>query len=411
MWESVRRFGLAHCDLPTLIWNVSVMLRLLALKVQKDAAPIPKSFYVINAACAVCYIFNYQLSMLCFVFVGCRQTGDVLAAILVFSIGTNSLIGITKLMYLFYYQDNVQSMVDGYLAYDTLPPAPSTVGLMAATMTNVKKRAMLFWAVMMGNGFVYNLQPLLMPSRHVLYDEHVLFGLQLILGTSNYLLALVFIFTSVAFICYTVSNITGLLIITTGYSEARMLALSAEMCQLWNDARLHYDKNFNVDYTKNSKDKLAFKEMNKYIKMRLKRIVQSHATNINLVKKIEDIFREAIATEFALLAVALICDLLGGLEQTYIILPFALMQVSMDCYIGQKLMEASEIFEAAVYSCNWEEFDAPNMKSVLMILKMSQKTLTLSAGGVSTLSFGFLMLLIKSVYSAYAALRSTMESN
>nr|AFC91746.1 putative odorant receptor OR49 [Cydia pomonella] len=403
--ETLDKFGLAHCDLPTMMWNVAVMLRVVAVKIEGGATSIPIFFYLLATVAIVLYFFNYYASMLVFVLVGCRETGDILAGIMVLSISMNSLIGINKLFYIYRHQDKVQSLVADYVAYDRIAPWPGTSALMAELMRSVKKRLILFWTVTMGNAFIFNLQPLVMPSRLNLYDKHVVYGLKFILGITNYPIAIVNIVACTFFICYITSSIGGLLIVTTGYSEGRLLALSQEMRDLWSDAHKHYSENFEGD----SEDKKAAKELNNYVKYRLQVIVKSHAINIDVIKKLEGIFRNAIAVEFILLTAGLSIDLLGGLEDTYIILPFSLMQVGMDCYLGQKLMDACKVFEDAIYDCKWENFDVKNRKTVLLMLKISQRTLSLSAGGVATLSFECLMAMYKAVYSAYTALRSTME--
>nr|AXF48785.1 odorant receptors OR38.2 [Lobesia botrana] len=53
----------------------------------------------------------------------------------------------------------------------------------------------------------------------------------------------------------------------------------------------------------------------------------------------------------------------------------------MDCFTGQKLINANKVFEDAVYTCRWEDFDVNNRKLVLLLLQNSQKTMRLSAGG------------------------------
>ncbi|XP_047992764.1 odorant receptor 67a-like [Leguminivora glycinivorella] len=405
MIETLDKFGLAHCDLPTMMWNVAVMLRVVAVKIEGGAKSISVFFYLFATVNIVLYFFNYYASMLVFVLVGCRESGDMLAGIMVISISMNSLIGINKLFYIYTHQDKVQSLVADYIAYDRVTAWPGTTALMAALMRNVKTRLILFWAVTMGNAFIFNLQPLVMPSRLNLYDKHVVYGLKFILNITNYPFAVANIVACTFFICYITSSIGGLLIVTCGYSEVRLLTLSQEMRDLWSDAHKHYSENFEGD----SHDKHAAKELNNYINYRLQAIVKSHAINIDIVKKLEGLFRNAIAVEFILLTAGLIVDLLGGLGDTYIILPFSIMQVSMDCYLGQKLMDASKVFENAIYDCKWENFDVKNRKTVLLTLMMSQRILSLSAGGVATLSFECLMAMYKAVYSAYTALRSTME--
>ncbi|XP_063537473.1 uncharacterized protein LOC134746835 [Cydia strobilella] len=405
MMETLDKFGLAHCDLPTMMWNVAVMLRVVAVKIESSAKSIPIFFYILATVFIVLYFFNYYASMLVFMFVGCRETGDILAGIMVLSVSMNSLIGINKLMCMYIHQDKVQSLVTDYIAYDRMPLWPGTTALMADLMRSVRKRMILFWTVTMGNVFIFNLQPLVkLSSLNNLYDKHVVYGLKFILGITNYPITIVIIVISTFFIGYITSSIGGLLIVTTGYSEVRLLALSQEMRNLWSDAHKHYSENFEGD----SEDKKAAK-LNNYVKYRLQVIVKSHATNIDLIKKLEVIFRNAIAVEFILLTAGLSIDLLAGLEVTYLIVPFSMMQVGMDCYLGQKLMDACKCFEDAIYDSKWENFDVKNRKTVMLMVRMSQRTLSLSAGGVATLSFECLMVIYKTVYSAYTALRSTME--
>ncbi|XP_047992697.1 uncharacterized protein LOC125231298, partial [Leguminivora glycinivorella] len=401
----LEKLSLSRSDLPTMMWSVAVSLRVVAVKIESGAKSIPIFFYVLAAVNIVVYFFNYYASMFVFVLVGCRESGDMLAGIMVLSISMNSLIGVNKLFYIYTHQDQVQSLVADYMAYDRVPPWPGTTALMAKLMWSVKKRLLLFWTVTMGNAFIFNLQPLVMPSSELnLYDKHVVYGLKFILGITNYQIAVVNIIACTFFICYITSSIGGFLIVTCGYSEVRLLALGQEMRDLWSDAHKHYSDNFeDAVYDRNSA-----KQLNNYIKYRLQDIVKSHATNISCTKKLEEVFRNANAAEFILLTAGLIVDLLGGLSDTYIILPFSIMQVSMDCYLGQKLMDASKTFETSVYDCKWENFDVNNRKTVLLLLRMSQKTLSLSAGGVATLSFECLKAMYKAVYSAYTALRSTI---
>lgn len=215
---------------------------------------------------------------------------------------------------------------------------------------------------------------------------------------------------------YLPANISAFLIVLIGYTEATMLALSEELVNLWSDAQHYYRENY-MEINFSEDDALATpidhgernRIMNKYIKQKLENIVKIHTTNINLIRKIEGVFRGAIAMEFLLLITGLIAELLGGLENTFIEMPFALMQVSMDCLTGQRLMDACARFESSVYDCKWENFDVANMKTVLLMLHNAQKTMVLSAGGMIKLSFSCLMTVIRSIYTTYTTLRSTMD--
>lgn len=189
--------------------------------------------------------------------------------------------------------------------------------------------------------------------------------------------------------------------------EAQILALGEELLNVWDDAKLQYQGIDDVD-----EEEFDIKEkhdaINESINLRLKDIIKGHATTINLLLQVEDIYRGAFAFEFAILSIGLIAELLGGLENTYMEVPFAIIQVGMDCLTGQRVMDACHTFENAVYSCKWERFNATNMKTVFLILMNSQKTLTLTAGGIAVLNFAYLMSVIRSVYSAFTTLRSVM---
>lgn len=220
---------------------------------------------------------------------------------------------------------------------------------------------------------------------------------------------------SLWFICYTPASITALLIILVGYIEAQMLALKVEVANLWADATQYYEEKTdapnqrNANHLKYSLD--GHKFINKYIAKRLRDLTIIHARNINLLRKTEKVFTFAIIGEFVLLVISILAELLGGLENTYITIPFVIIQVVMDCLSGQYVTDASNAFETAVYDCKWEIFDVSNKKIVLLILQNSQKSMTLSGGGMIRLNFSCLLATFKMLYSGYTALQSTMNKN
>lgn len=225
------------------------------------------------------------------------------------------------------------------------------------------------------------------------------------LETPNYELTFFSCAAGSVLTCYLTSNMAAFLIIVSGYVEAQLLALSEELLNLWSDAEQQYlCDNFKEDTGVEDK----YDAINKQVQIKLKEIIKSHTTAINLLLQVEVIFRNAFAFEFLILSVGLIAELLGGLKNTYMEVPFAIIQVGMDCLTGQRVIDASEVFEHAVYSCNWERLNASNMKTVLIMLVNAQKTITLSAGGIAILSFTTLMSVLKSVYSAFTTLQSVV---
>ncbi|KAL0870892.1 hypothetical protein ABMA27_004730 [Loxostege sticticalis] len=346
--------------------------------------------------------------MLWFVFVRCIETGDVTAAMIVFPLGITSEIGIAKFIYTCVYRKKVRQLLQQYLEYDSQIPQGSRLSRhLLQALRNVKRRALIYWIFIVSNGTLYILQPLVMPGRVPMEEVFVLYGLEPELETPNYEITYVLCTLGSVCTCYLTSNVAAFLIIVSGYVESQLLALSEEILNVWDDAELEYKVIDNAD-EEEFENKEKYDAINESVKIRLKDIVKGHTTNINLLLQVEDIYRGAFAFEFCILSVGLIAELLGGLENTYMEVPFAIIQVGMDCLIGQRVMDACDTFESAVYSCKWERFNEANMKTVFMMLMNSQKTLTLTAGGIAVLNFVCLMSVFRSIYSAFTTLQSVM---
>ncbi|XP_073961312.1 uncharacterized protein isoform X1 [Choristoneura fumiferana] len=442
MMETLQKFGLKHHDLPTMLWNVTVLLRILALDVDGRNTNISPFIYLFMAITFAFYFYTYHLSTVWFIF--WHGGGELLFNIILFSLGISSLIGVIKLIYMYFNRKKLQKIVAEYLLCDdSVVPGSRLAENIMMTLRKVKRRAAIFWLVIIINGIVYATTPLLTPGRHLMEDKQILWGLEPMFESPNYEIAFTAEFFAVFLSVYAPANITGLLIIMVGYTEAQMLALSQELLHLWNDAQNNYQrtlqhaklptgtcsrisslltsepKQFNDPALKkkSSVTSVIFvtehkdKTINDFIKQRLVSIMKMHAININLIKTVENIFQSAIAIEFCLLSGGLIAELLGGLENTYVQVPFALVQVAMDCITGQKLVDANTMFVEAIYDCKWENFGVSNMKLVAVMLQNAQKTMKLSAGGVNNLNYSTLMSVIRSIYSAYTALRSTMNKH
>nr|AIT69890.1 olfactory receptor 38 [Ctenopseustis herana] len=389
------------------------------------------------------YFYAYNLSTIWFIYF--HAESDLLFCILILSLSISSHIGVIKMLYMYVNSQKLRGIVADYLICDAaILPGSRLDNNIKVTLRKVKKRAAIYWLIIIGNGIVYMVVPLLTPGRHITEDEQILWGLDPTLESPNYEITTIILWFAVGLTVYAPANITGFLIIIVGYTEAQMLALSEELLYLWDDAQNHCRKiiaeggNIPMEassssktnfFSRRSKDSGIFggpsfkdnattapsaasvqeKIINDFIKQRLVRIAKMHAVNINLIIRIENIFEYAMAFEFTLLSAGLIAELLGGLENTYDEVPFALAQVAMDCITGQKLIDANAVFADAVYGCKWENFDVSNMKLALVMLQNAQKTMKLSALGIKYLDYSTLMSVIKSIYSAYTTLRSTMN--
>ncbi|XP_049704986.2 uncharacterized protein LOC110379881 [Helicoverpa armigera] len=412
MWRYIRKFGLEYCDLPTMLWNVSVLLKVLTVNIYgKNRKAIPLIFYIIVTVGLLTYFYVYQVCMVWFVCVRTKETGDMVAAMVVISLGVSSLIGIVKLLYMYLYIDKFRALTDSFLEFDArIAPGSRVSRNVLRYMRNVKMRALIYWGILMGNGSLYIFSPLARPGRHLNEDLLIIYGLEPMFESPNYEIAWAMMAGSVYTICYISANVTCYLVVIIGYAESQILTLGDEVMHIWTDAKEHYESIAKTDDNDNDHSNFERKSkiMNDHVFNTLKDIVRRHATIKTLLNQIEDVCRGLFAVGFSLLILGVISELLGGLENTLLQLPYAFMQVGIDCFIGQRVMDAGDVFEKAVYSCRWENFDKRNMKLILIMLQASQRTPSISAGGMTTMNFVLLMGTIRGTYSAYTALRSSM---
>lgn len=236
-----------------------------------------------------------------------------------------------------------------------------------------------------------------------------LIGLEPMLESPNYEIATMLMMSSITVAVFSLSTVVVFMVVIVGYIEAQMLALSEELLNLWQDSKKFYEKVMEQNNILGEGTQNAVRNI--FIKNRLKDIIRLHIMNIKLRNNVEQKFRIIYIIEFMLLFLSIVAELLGGLENTYLQLPYSFHQIFLDCLIGQRLLDASMIFKKSLYDCEWENYDVANQKTVLLMLRNSQNTLTLSAGGIAILSYPFLMTVIRSTYSAYTTLQSTVTAN
>ncbi|XP_052751061.1 uncharacterized protein LOC113513506 [Galleria mellonella] len=411
-WQYLRRFGMDYCDLPTTIWNLSFLLRIITINVDsRNKSRINFFCYLLTAVSGLSYFYVFFFSLIQSVIWHCRQTGNYEAAVCVLSLLIATEIGTFKLLYTLFQCDAIRETIDSYIALDAEIALGSRLSKnILGTMKQVKWRAFLYWLSIIGNGVFYVVMPLAKSGRRFMDDLFTVYGLEPMNESPNYEIGYLLVSFSCFFICYPSATVTGLVIIISGYTEAQMRGLSEELLYIWNDAEKYYEEqkiSKDTPASFNDCDEIIIK--NTYIRNRLNVIVDIHVKNLKLYGGIEKIFRFSIIVEFVLLGIAMVSHLLGGLENTYTALPFPFIQVMMDCVVGQRLIDASIMLEEAVYDSKWEHFDVTNRKTILMILQNSQRSITLSAGGIVPLNFQFLMTIIRMIYSAYTTLRSTMN--
>ncbi|XP_063365907.1 uncharacterized protein LOC134654373 [Cydia amplana] len=394
---AVRQFGLDRHDFPTLLGNVSTLLRMLTLNIDsRNTKRIPFIFYLWMLVSLSSYVYGFPISVFWFIFIRDEEE-ELLEKIIAFSQLTVCTGSVGMYLHMYWNKNKLNRIIDAYILCDSKVVLYSRMSRnIEVTLKSVKKRAFVFWIFAMSQVVVYFMVRPLVLDRNSMKDYQLMWGLDPIVETPNFEISLFVIMMISTVSVFAPLNILVLLMVIVGYSEAHMLALSEELLYLWEDAE--------IDYQMQTPNVLQIDE---FVKRRLENIIKSHAQSIEMFQQVEEVCRNGLAIQFMLNSISLVACLMGGLQNTYVQTPFTLMLVGMDCYTGQNLVNASLTFEAAVYSCKWERFDKNNMKSVLLMLRNAQKTMQLSAGGVAVLNYACFTTFVKSIYSAYTAFQSS----
>ncbi|XP_053610744.1 uncharacterized protein LOC128675384 [Plodia interpunctella] len=396
-----------HCDLPRMLWNVTTMLRLVALDIDsrnKNGVPLLLKLLLPFLVFGFYYVFFF--SGLWFVLIRGSQIGLDHYRMVVLSLVISTEIGPIKYYYLFWNRLATRVLLDNYLSCDAkLDPESKMSKYVLQHMSKVYKRAAIYWVIIIGNGVVFCARPLFHPTeRRIVDDNFPFYGLEPSTESPNYELSIIAMVLAVIFTVFPPAQVNVLLLTIVGYTESHLIAMSSELRTLWKDAEQYCEDVKSNPGPANDVDDKVIK--NYYIRNKLRIINYFHVTNIDLIRETQSIFQNAFAGELLVLIVALITELLGGLENTYIQIPFAYIQVGIECLAGQKLIDAGIIFENALYDSQWENFDVSNRRTIVCMLMNAQKTLNLTAGGISLMNFELLMRINKGIYSAYTALRT-----
>ncbi|XP_046969740.1 uncharacterized protein LOC124537070 [Vanessa cardui] len=315
-----------------------------------------------------------------------------------------------SMLWLVFFREEVKNTVDKYIKCDAqVMPDTRFYKNLRKYLRVVKRRATVIWVFLISDGATYIIIPFVVPGRLFTVDIIVIYGLEPMLETPNYEIATFITTISVGFAVYTMVSAAVYVLVIVGYNEAQLHALSEELLNIWDDSQHFYNSIKHMITDKIHAVYIRKKIMNEFIRIRLRDIIKLHIENINLMRQFDQEIRSTLALEYSLNTISIISELLGGLENTYLQLPYTVVQLLMVCLAGQRLIDACDHFEKSVYSCKWENFNISNRRTVYLMLIMSQKTLMLSAGGVVKLNFTCMMNILRSTYSTYTTLKSLVK--
>ncbi|XP_013180466.1 PREDICTED: odorant receptor 30a-like [Papilio xuthus] len=124
---------------------------------------------------------------------------------------------------------------------------------------------------------------------------------------------------------------------------------------------------------------------NENVKEKLPIMILRHSITMRTVDDLKLLYSVPIGIHFGSNAVCICLFFYLPLQDwiTFIpVLMYCFLVYFLYCFLCQRLINASEEFERAVYCCGWEKFDLNEMKLTYMMLMQAQKPIELLAAGI-----------------------------
>lgn len=114
-------------------------------------------------------------------------------------------------------------------------------------------------------------------------------------------------------------------------------------------------------------------------------LVGRHSLTLDVINKLKSLYSVSLGINFGSHALCILLILYLPLEEWFVFSPiwvYCALVFFLYCFLCQKLADASEIFERAVYCCGWENFDLKEQKMVFMMLRQAQKPVEVLAANI-----------------------------
>lgn len=114
-------------------------------------------------------------------------------------------------------------------------------------------------------------------------------------------------------------------------------------------------------------------------------IIKRHALLLDVMNTLKLLYSVTMGFNFGSNAVCILLFFYIPLQEWLQFMPilvYCFFVFFLYCFLCQRLVDSSEIFETAVYCCGWEKFDLREKKMVFVMLRQSQKPVVLKAADI-----------------------------
>ncbi|XP_013141110.1 PREDICTED: odorant receptor 30a-like [Papilio polytes] len=161
------------------------------------------------------------------------------------------------------------------------------------------------------------------------------------------------------------------------------------------------------------------REIESCMRTEFKEIVKKHVRLMRFSKQLSTTFKEffliqnlAVSVEMCLNA--MMVTMVEREQKTLLasfiaFLTIALINAYIYCYLGNEMIVQSEGIAMAAYEASWTSWPLDMQKDLLIVIRVAQKPLSLSAGGVVTMSMQAYSQALYNGYSIFAVLNDAVD--
>ncbi|CAG4908030.1 unnamed protein product [Colias eurytheme] len=175
-----------------------------------------------------------------------------------------------------------------------------------------------------------------------------------------------------------------------------------------------------LDELQNRMRGLNFSVRNENVmRMEFKEIIKKHVRLMRYSNTFTNIFKEFFLIQNLAVTIELCLNALMvtvvGFEQKTLLASFvaflfvALLNAYIFCYLGDELIAKSEGIALAAYESPWTSWPVDLQKDLLIVIRVAQKPLKLSAGGMSIMCIQTYSQALYNAYSIFAVLNDVVD--
>ncbi|XP_072943861.1 uncharacterized protein [Epargyreus clarus] len=132
-------------------------------------------------------------------------------------------------------------------------------------------------------------------------------------------------------------------------------------------------------------DKDNLPNLDNMVKERLPILIKRHALILDIINNFKYLYSVPLGVNFGSNAVCISFFFFLPLQEWVPFIPiliYCFLVFFLYCFLCQRLINAAEEFERAVYSCGWENFKTKDQKTVYVMLMQAQKPIVLLAADI-----------------------------